>query len=198
MSEFDHQSTDATHGKAYRHARRAEAVTLAMAGLTYEQIGDKLGISTSAAWSLVNRTINETRNYAVDQLRLLENARLDRAQAAIWNDVLEGNLKAIDAYLKISDRRSKLNGLDAPTKVQMSVSVRQEMEEKLSELQKVIEGEVVDHADVVAEEEAAALEPYADYQAPPDFADSAIDLTDPPSSEPPTTTPAEEHDDDER
>src|SRR5699024_12883913 len=91
-----------------------------MAGLSYEKIGDELGISASAAWNLVNRTISETRNYAVDQLRQVENARLDRATTAIWNKVLEGDLKAVDSYLKIADRRGKANGLAAPTKVAMA------------------------------------------------------------------------------
>lgn len=131
-----------------------------MAGLPYEKIGEELEISASAAWNLVNRTISETRNFAVDQLRLVENARLDRATTAIWNKVLEGDLKAIDSYLKIADRRARMNGLDAPTKVQMSVSVKQEMEQKLAELQQVIQGEVVTDDDVVEREERQAIGPY--------------------------------------
>lgn len=163
------------HGKVYRHARRAEAVTLAMAGLTYEQIGEQLDISASAAWSLVQRTIAETRNYAVDHLRSLENARLDRATTAIWNKVLDGDLKAVDAYLRIADRRAKLNGLDAPTKVQMAVSVRQEMEDKLSELVNVIEAEVISDEDVVEAEERLALGQYAE-TAPPQPTERALDM----------------------
>ena len=161
MARFDHEN-DPQHGKAYRHARRAEAVTLAMAGLTYEKIGEELGISTSAAWHLVNRTIAETRNYAVDHLRLLENARLDRALTAIWNKVLEGDPAAVSSFLRISERRAKLNGLDAPTKVQMSVSVRQEMEERLAELQQVIDAEVVDEEDIVEAEENRAYQEVED------------------------------------
>lgn len=149
-----------THGKVYRHARRAEAVTLAMAGLSYEKIGEELGITPKSAWNLVNRTIEETRNYAVDELRLLENARLDRMTTAIWNKVLEGDLNAVNAYLRISERRAKLNGLDAPTKVQMAMSVRVEMEEKLRELQEVIDAEVVSEEDVVAAEEQLAIGQY--------------------------------------
>ena len=149
-----------THGKVYRHARRAEAVTLAMAGLSYEKIGEELGISTSAAHALVTRTIAETRNYAVDHLRELENARLDRMTTAIWNKVIEGDLKAVDSYLRIAERRAKLNGLDAPTRVQMAVSVRVEMEEKLRELQEVIDAEVVSEDDVVEAEERQAVERY--------------------------------------
>ena len=147
-----------------------------MAGLSYEKIGDELGISASAAWNLVNRTISETRNYAVDQLRQVENARLDRATTAIWNKVLEGDLKAVDSYLKIADRRAKLNGLDAPTKVQMSVSVKQEMEAKLSELQDVIDADVIHEEDVVSEEEQMALETYRNMSEAEEKAVETVEL----------------------
>lgn len=141
-----------------RQARRTEAVSMALAGLTYEQIGERLGISAQGAHALVERTIIDTRNYAVDQLRALENARLDRAQAAIWSSVLEGDIKAVNTFLRISERRAKMNGLDAPNKVQMAVSVRQEMEQALVLLEEVIlDAETVDEEDVVEVEERKAL-----------------------------------------
>lgn len=151
---------EAHHGKAYWHARRAQAVTLAMAGLPYDKIGEELGVSPQQAWRLVSRTISETRNYAVDEMRQVENARLDRATTAIWNKVLDGDLKAIDAYLRIADRRARLNGLDAPTKVQLSVSIKAEMEEKLAELQTIIDAEVIEDEDIVEREERQAVEAY--------------------------------------
>lgn len=140
-------------------ARRAKAVTLAMSGMTYEQVGDSLGVSPAAAKKLVKRTIEETRNYAVDELRDLENARLDRAQAAVWPEVVEGDKQAIKLYLSIAERRSRLNGLDAPSKVQMAVSVKAEMEQALTELQQVVleSDEGSSQEEVLAAEEAVAF-----------------------------------------
>lgn len=147
-------------------ARRTKAVSMALAGLSDEQVGRELGISTSGARELIARTLEDTRNYQVDQMRQVENARLDRAQAAIWSEVLKGDLKAINAFIRISERRSRMNGLDAPSKIQMSVSVKAEMHQALAELEEILDAEVVEEAetDVVALEEAAAMthEPLVD------------------------------------
>lgn len=125
-------------------ARRVEALALRLAGLSYEQIGDRLDISPEGALDLVRRTLTRAENLAVEQMREMEGARLDRAQAAIWTRVLEGDIKAVDSFLRISHRRANLFGLDAPTKIDLSVTVRQEMEQALAELNRVVLlGEVV-------------------------------------------------------
>ena len=62
---------------------------------------------------------------------------LDRAQAAIWGQVLAGDYRAVMVFLQISQRRAKLNGLDAPTSIVISPNVRIEMERALAELQEI-------------------------------------------------------------
>jgi hypothetical protein len=129
-------------------ARRVQALQLRLAGLTPEQIADRMGISENGARLLVQRTLARATNQAVDQARQLENDRLDRAQASIWPRVIEGDLKAIGVFLKISAERSRINGLYAPTKIDLGVSIRQEMEKALSDLDKIAEEFIVD-AEVV-------------------------------------------------
>lgn len=124
-------------------ARRVEALSLRLAGLTYEQIGERLGISKEGARNLINRTLQQAENLAAAELRELETARLDRAQAAIWTRVLEGDLRAVDTFLRISRRRSDLLGLDAPTEINLKVGIKDEMTRALDELQSVVLGEVV-------------------------------------------------------
>lgn len=119
-------------------ARRAEALSLRLAGLSYEAIGDRLGISGQAAAQMIERAFDRAERQGVAQLRAEENARLDRAQMAIWGDVIKGDLKAIGTFLAISAARSKINGLYAPTQVQMSVSIRQDMEEALASLEELV------------------------------------------------------------
>lgn len=125
-------------------ARRVEAMNLRLAGFSYESIAERMGVSESAVHALIGRTLEKAVNYSVDQLREVENARLDRAQAAIWTRVLSGDEKAIDSFLRISQRRARLNGLDAPQQVNLRVSVRNEMEHALGELRQVMMQEVVD------------------------------------------------------
>lgn len=129
--------------KQRQQSRRTEAVSLRLAGLTWEQIGERLDINASGARDLVNRTLTAAENLAVEQMRDVEGARLDRAQAAIWTKVLEGDLKAVDTFLRISQRRSKLFGMDAPLSLNVSVGVRREMEDALDQLQTVVMGTVV-------------------------------------------------------
>lgn len=124
--------------------RRREALSLILAGLTYDQTAERLGVSSSAVERMVTATLERAENRQADELRTRENARLDRAQQAIWSKVLDGDLKAVDTFLRISARRSKMNGLDAPAKLDLNVSIRQEMEDALNTLEAtVLQGEVV-------------------------------------------------------
>jgi hypothetical protein len=66
-------------------------------------------------------------NRAAEQMRALENARLDRAQAAVWSQVLAGDYRAVITFLQISGRRAKLNGLDYPASLVISPNVRVDM-----------------------------------------------------------------------
>ena len=51
---------------------------------------------------------------AVAMLRELEVQRLDAMLGAVWDNVLQGDAGAVSTALKISERRSRLLGLDAP------------------------------------------------------------------------------------
>lgn len=55
-----------------------------------------------------------------DQLRDLQDERLNRLMAAAWNNAMQGDPAAIAAVLKIMERQSKLHGLDAATKTELT------------------------------------------------------------------------------
>ena len=55
---------------------------------------------------------------AVSMLRELEVQRLDAMLYAVWNDAQQGDAGAVSTALKISERRSRLLGLDAPHTVE--------------------------------------------------------------------------------
>jgi hypothetical protein len=73
-----------------------------------------MGIRPDTVRHLVNRTLRTAENRAVEGMRELENARLDRARAAIWSGVLAGDYRAVMVFLQISARRARLNSLDSP------------------------------------------------------------------------------------
>lgn len=124
--------------RARKAARRTRALTLRLAGFTYDQIAADLGISRNGAYDLVNRTLRRAETHARTELIELENARLDRAQAAIWAQVLKGDTKAIDAFLKISNARRQMNQMNAPTQVEVAMSIRHEMQQALDELELLV------------------------------------------------------------
>lgn len=55
----------------------------------------------------------------VEELRAQENARLDEVMRILYERVLSGDMRAIDRFIRLSARRAKLNGLDAPTRVDL-------------------------------------------------------------------------------
>ena len=126
--------------------RRAEAVNMRMAGASYQQIADALGYnSRGAACQDVSRALEaaiaeQTRTAEVYREEELQ--RLDLLLAEAWRVMKRAHvtvshgriirdddtdepllddgpvLSAIDRVLKIQERRAKLLGLDAPTKVE--------------------------------------------------------------------------------
>lgn len=92
--------------------KRVRAVDLRRAGKSYREIASEMGISLGRAHALVTEALEEVTTEAVDSLRLVEGERLDAALAAIWPRVEGGDLKAIEAFLRISVRRAQLFGID--------------------------------------------------------------------------------------
>jgi transposase len=143
MGELEPQGKGVVARRIEDRARRVEALSLRLAGFSLEQIADRMELSISGVRDLVNRTLERAENTGVEEMRDIENARLDRAQAAIWDKVLRGEEKAVDTFLRISQRRARLNGLDMPTKVDLTMSIKQEMEQALARLENVVLGEVI-------------------------------------------------------
>lgn len=104
--------------------RRAQAIALRLAGMDFDTIAERLnyssrGAATKDVWRAVEANRLEEKQ-AVDNLREVEGARLDRLQAAAWPKALKGDLKAIETVLKVITQRSRLFGLDAPVRTEVS------------------------------------------------------------------------------
>lgn len=140
--------TDVAAAKARRaeqSKRRAEIVSLVLAGEPFDTVAERFGITADTVQDVISRTLAAapTRADQAAQVRTIEMARLDRAQAAIWPAVIQGDLPAVETWLKLSTRRSKLLGLDAPTQIHVALDVRARMDAALRELEQVVLGEVV-------------------------------------------------------
>jgi len=113
--------------------RGCQALELRKQGLSYTEIGAQLGLTKTGAYKSIMRALKRTMQEPADELRQIEGARLDTAQSAIWDKVKGGDVLAIDRFVRISERRSKLFGLDAPTRTNIRLEeVDAEIERQLA------------------------------------------------------------------
>jgi hypothetical protein len=117
--------------------RAALAVRLRAQRLTFDEIAQRAGYaSPGAARNAIQRELQRTISESTDELRREELDMLNRLHAAVWplavpEDMQDlqvhddddeetkkkkrSHLFAVDRVIAISDRRSKLMGLDKPT-----------------------------------------------------------------------------------
>jgi hypothetical protein len=104
-------------------AKEAEVVKLRRGGLTWDliakQVGYKHGSSAQDAYVRASQRIVRDD---IEAIRKMEEDRLDMAQASIWSKVMQGEISAINTFLRIQERRAKLLGLDQPLKQQIEVT----------------------------------------------------------------------------
>lgn len=100
---------------------REQALDLRRAGLSYQRIGEKMGISLARAHQLVTKAMESTHaaiTAGADQLRAEEIARLDGMLEKLWPKARRGEVSAVDRVLKIGERRAKLLGIEAPVRIE--------------------------------------------------------------------------------
>jgi hypothetical protein len=112
--------------------------------MTYEQIGNQLGVTRQAAHQMVQRAINDIPKDGGEQALAMELMKLDYIErrafviATTKHPVISNGgkvvlrsggveieddtpiLKALDTLLKVSQTRAKLLGLNAPTRTELT------------------------------------------------------------------------------
>jgi hypothetical protein len=115
---IDAQRSPRRRGESERIAeRRVLALELRKAGGSYREIARQLGIDTHTAWGDVAAELAAIREQTVEQaheLRALELERLDGMTSGLWPRIQEGSAAAVSAGVRVSERRSRLLGLDEP------------------------------------------------------------------------------------
>ena len=98
--------------------RQAKALELRKQGKGFVEIAKTLGYGgPSGAHKAVMTALKKTLQEPADELRTMELERLDALHAALWPQAIAGKWLAVDRVLSVMERRAKLLGLDAPTKV---------------------------------------------------------------------------------
>ncbi|MCF8786881.1 hypothetical protein [Rhodococcus ruber] len=114
--------------------RQRRALDLKREGYTWAEVADMVGYaSKQSAQRGVERLLDRIEAEDVDLYRAVEGARLDAAWREQWAHLAAMNKSgtpaavtasaaAVSSLVRISERRSKLLGLDAPTKVDVGSS----------------------------------------------------------------------------
>lgn len=100
--------------------RRTQALDLRVLGASYRDIARTLGVSERTAYLDVQDGIallDAVTKERAERVRDLELLRLDRMTAALAAPAMGGAIDAINTTVRLMERRAKLIGLDAPTKV---------------------------------------------------------------------------------
>lgn len=105
-------------GLVRRTERRRQAFALRMGGATYVEIAGSLGITRQAAHQLVKWTLEDTRTKLfedIEAVRALEVRRTEALILGLWPNRQQP--RYADTILRILERRARLLGLDAPTRI---------------------------------------------------------------------------------
>jgi hypothetical protein len=105
--------------------RRVRAFELRKAGSSYREIARQLGVDVHTAHADVGAELDALRETTVaeaTELRALELERLDTMTSGLWPHIKTGNAPAVTAGVRVSERRARLLGLDAPVATKSEVT----------------------------------------------------------------------------
>lgn len=140
------------HDSAADRTSGANLMRLRMMGMTYEQMAQEAGYADgSGARQALLRALDRHEAENATQLRHVENLRMDADERVLRTIIGDSaakptdRIRAIDSRTRLSARRARLNGLDAPVQVQLSAGIAADLEDALRELEEaVVPGEVTD------------------------------------------------------
>jgi hypothetical protein len=131
--------------------RRAKVVKLRVAGWSIRDIAAHLNVSVGLVHGDLSEVLVRTREQANESVKVERELSIERLETAIkkiWDQVEGGDLDAVDRLVRLEQRLAKLQGLDAPTKQELSgpdgapieVTTKTTLERKLDELGKRLTG----------------------------------------------------------
>ena len=103
--------------------RLNRVLALRTQGWSLKQIGEQEGVTKVRIHQLIVIALQQLVSEPGEEMRRLEQARLDDLQTAVWERAINGDYAAIDRCLAIMERRARLMGLDAPRQTLVGVGV---------------------------------------------------------------------------
>jgi hypothetical protein len=138
------------HDQAMDYARAARLLRLRAMRFTYAQIAEEEGYADGAgARNALIRALERHEAENVRELRALENLALDEDERMLRTVITDRSvelgtrIRAVDARTRLSARRARMNGLDAPVKVELSAGAQAAMDAALQLAEQVVTGDVL-------------------------------------------------------
>lgn len=144
------RSTQLNPNKAKIAQEQATCLQLRLDGLSFRAIADTTGIPLATVHDRITAAITAEVSPLADELRKIECARLDHYLARLQPKIGEGDDRAINTAVRISESRRKLLGLDMPTRIEASIESREVTQQDI-ELQELIREAKAKNAAVEAE-----------------------------------------------
>ena len=136
--------------KAEIEERRRTALIAARQGFSYRDIGRQLGISHEQARKDVEAALRETSRPPADAVRKLHVMRTEwvyqKAATIAHNSTSDDRtLRALDRCLQALERLAKLDGVDAPSRAELTILSLDAIEAEIAQLEaKLGTGELED------------------------------------------------------
>jgi hypothetical protein len=143
-------------GGARKAAAKVEVFRLRMAGASFREIAAEVGVSTTYAFKLYRDELDARAAEAgelADRERIILSERLEAVILAHWGNLHDP--QSAKVVLAALDRKAKLFGLDAPTKVEHSGSVEHSHESEAERTQRLI-AETAEQVAAMTPEQVAA------------------------------------------
>lgn len=131
------RSTQLNANKAKIAREQSTCLQLRLDGHTFRAIAEITGIPVSTVHDRISDAITAEVTPKADELRALECARLDGYLARLQPKIADGDDRAINTAVRISESRRKLLGLDMPARVEATVQ-HHEVTQQDIELQALI------------------------------------------------------------
>lgn len=119
----DSRSPDAQCDAVIREDIRREILSYVTAGKDLFDVCERFGIDEATAREEITAALSDLRKYNLlltNNLRDIENARLESALSAIWGGVRLGELDSVNTFINIHKQRRELWGLSAPQKLALT------------------------------------------------------------------------------
>ncbi len=120
-SNYHHKRAESSTRGLARAERHREWIELRRQGVLESEIASRYGVSQQASSKAVLKYVRDLPICDAGELRRLEAERLDHMFSKLAPAIDRGDLRSIDTAVRISERRSKLLGLDAPKDVRVAV-----------------------------------------------------------------------------